>query len=88
MSMLRTWRKIARRLIIFCIAWEVAVNIVGIVLVILVTIQGGGAPSPDRLISIVGTLGLYGIVIWAIGDARRRRRRLSLKPVATAFEEA
>jgi hypothetical protein len=88
MTGLRRWRKIAKRLIIFCFAWEVVATIVSLVLLMLVTVQGGGAPSPDHLITVVGTLGLYGVVIWAIWDARRRRRRQPLKRMATAEEEA
>jgi hypothetical protein len=82
------WRKIAKRLIIFFFAWEVAAAIVSLVLLIFVTVQVGDAPSPESLESIVGTLGLSVVVIWSIWDARRRRRRQPLKPVATAGEEA
>jgi hypothetical protein len=87
MTGLRWWRKIAKRLIIFCFAWDVAATIVGLVLLILVTVQGG-APSPDNLITVVGTLGLYGVLIWAVWDARERRRRQPLKRVATVEEQA
>jgi hypothetical protein len=87
MTGLRRWRKIAKILIIFSFAEEIAVTVVSLVLFILVAVQGGGAPSPDSLISVVGTLGFYGIVIWAIRDARRRRRRRPLKVVATVEEE-
>jgi hypothetical protein len=88
MTGLRTWRKIAKSLIIFFFAWEIAATIVSLALLILVTVQGGGASSPDRLISVVGAFGLYGVVTWAIWDARSRRRRRPLERVATAEEEA
>jgi hypothetical protein len=58
MTGLRPCRKIAKRLIIFSFAWEVAVTIEGLVLLIHVTVHGSGAPSPDSLITVVGTLGL------------------------------
>jgi hypothetical protein len=87
MTGLRRWRKIANMLIIFSFAEEIAVTIVSLVLFILVAVQGGGAPSPDDLEPVVGTLGICGVVIWAIWDARRRRRRRPLKGVATVEEE-
>jgi len=87
MTGLRRWRKIAKSLIFVSFAWEIAATIVSLVLLILVTVRGG-APSLDSLISVVGTLGLYGVVIWAIGDARRRRCRRPLERVAAATEEA
>jgi hypothetical protein len=87
MTGLRQWRKIAKSLIIFSFACEAVVAIVSLMLLILIMIQGG-APSPDSLIYVVGTLGLYGVVIWAIWDAQRRRRRRPRERVATAEEEA
>jgi hypothetical protein len=86
MTGLRTWQKIARSLVIAWFVCEVAATIGSLVLLVLVMVQGDGGPSLDRLISIIGTLGLYGVVIWAIWDARRWRRRPPLKRVANAEE--
>jgi hypothetical protein len=85
MTGMRTWRKTAKSLIIVSIAWDVAAAIAGVVLLILVMVQGG-APSPDSLISVVGELGLLGLVVWAICDARRWRRRRPVEGGATADE--
>jgi hypothetical protein len=87
MTGLRRWRKVSKSLILFSFTWEAAVAIVSLVLLILVSVQGGGAPSSDRLIPVVGTLGICGVVIWAIWDARRRRRRQHPERAATAAEE-
>jgi hypothetical protein len=87
MTGLRKWRKIAKSFILFFFAWEVAATLASLALLMFVTVRGG-APSPDSLISVLGTLGLYGVVIWAIWDARWRRRRRPLERVATAEEEA
>ena len=87
MTGLQRWRKVAKSLTIFSFAWEAAATIVGLVFLILVAVQGG-APSPDRLIPVVGTLGICGVVIWAIRDARRRSRQQPPERVATAEEEA
>jgi hypothetical protein len=87
MTRLRRWRKLAKGLIVVCVAWDVAFTLGALVLVILVAVRGRGALSSERVISIVGSLGLYGIVIWAIRDARARRRRQPLKPVAAADDE-
>ena len=84
---LRSWRKLARRLIILASTWEAVGAIVSLVLLVLATIQGGRAPSADSLISVVGTLGLAGVVIWAISDARRHNRRRPPEQVATGEEE-
>jgi len=86
MTGLRKWRKIAESFILFFIAWEVAVTIVGLALLIFVTARGG-TPSPNSLISVLGTLGFYGVLIWAIRDAQGRRRRRPVERVATAEEE-
>jgi hypothetical protein len=37
----------------------------------------GGVPTPGSLISVLGTFGLYGVVILAIWDARVRRHQRS-----------
>jgi 4-amino-4-deoxy-L-arabinose transferase-like glycosyltransferase len=87
MTGLRRWRKVAKSLVILSFTWEAAVTIVSLVLFILVSVRGGGAPSSDRLIPVVGTLGICGVVIWAIWDARRRRRRQHPERLATAAEE-
>jgi hypothetical protein len=87
MTGLRRWRKIAKWLIIFSCAESIAVTIVSLILFILVAAQGGGAPSPDDQEAVVGTLGICGVVIWAIWDAGRRRHRQPLKRVATVEEE-
>ncbi len=87
MTGLRKWRMIAKSFVTISIACDAAVAIVSLVLIILVMVQGG-TPSPDSLISVVGALGFYGVVIWAIRDARRRGRPRPLEPVATAEEKA
>jgi hypothetical protein len=87
MTGLRMWRKIAKSFILFFVAWEVIATIVSLALLIFVAVRGV-APSPDSLISVFGTLGLYGVVIWAIRDARGRRCRRPLERVETAAEEA
>jgi hypothetical protein len=87
MTGLRRWRKISQGLVIFSFTWEAAVAIVSLLL-ILVAVLGGVVPSSDRLIPVVGTLGICGVVIWAIRDARRRRRRQHPERVATAEEKA
>ena len=69
MTGLRKWRKIAENFILFFIAWEVAVTIVSLALLMFVTVRGG-TPSPDSLISVLGTLGFYGVLIWAIRDVQ------------------
>jgi len=87
MTGLRRWQRIARCLIIFSLTWEAAVTIVSLVVLILVAVQGGPAASSDRLLSVAGTFGVSGVVIWAIWDARRRGRRQRLQWVATAEKE-
>jgi hypothetical protein len=87
MTGLRRWRKVAKGLIIFSFTWEAAVTIVSLALLILLVVQGGGVPSSDLLIPVVGTLGIFGVVIWAIWDTRGRKRRQHPVQVATAKEE-
>jgi len=87
MTGLQMWREIAKNFILFFIAWEVAVTIVSLALLIFVTVRGG-SPSLNILISVLGTLGFYGVLIWAIRDARGRSHRRPLGRVATAEEEA
>lgn len=74
MTWLRTWRRFAKSLIVFFLAWDVAAAVIGLAVLVFILIQGG-APSPDHMISVLGTLGVYGIIIWAVWDARKRRRR-------------
>jgi hypothetical protein len=74
MTGLRKWRNIAKSFILFMVALEVAATIAGLAVFIFVTVRGG-ASDPDRLISALGTLGLIGVVMWAVRDARGRRRR-------------
>ncbi|SIO67739.1 hypothetical protein SAMN05444166_8435 [Singulisphaera sp. GP187] len=87
MTTLRKWRSLAKTFILFFVAWEVVATIVSLALLIIIAVRGG-APSPDRLISVFGTLGLFGVVIWAIRDARERGRRRPLERAATVEEEA
>lgn len=82
MTGLRKWRKIAKAFILFFVAWEVIAAIVSLAILIFVAFQGG-APSPERLISVFGTLGLCGVVIWAIRDARGRGGRRPLERMET-----
>ena len=85
MTGLQRWRKIAKSLIVISLTWEVAATIVSLVLLMLVMVQGGEAPSSERLIPLVGTIGIIGVVTWAIWHARKRRQ--DPEPLATAVEE-
>lgn len=87
MTGLRKWRKISKSLVLCFFAWDVAATIVSLALLIFITIRGG-SPSPDALISVFGTLGIYGIVIWAVRDAQRRRHQYPRRHLAPAEEEA
>lgn len=71
MTGMKTWRKIVKSSVLLFFGWEIATTLVGLVVLILVAIRGG-TPSTEGLVSIAGTVGLYGVVIWAIRDARRR----------------
>lgn len=73
MTGMRTWRKIVKSSVLLFFGWEIATTLVGLAVLILVAIRGG-TPSTESLISIAGTFGLYGFVIWAIRDARGRSR--------------
>lgn len=86
MTNLRKWRTFAKDLIVLAFAWEVVATIVSLAFLIYVTVQGG-ALSPERLISVVGALGLYGVVICAILNARSRRRHRTLDRTSTAEPE-
>jgi hypothetical protein len=83
MTGLQRWRRIARSLVIISFTWEAVVAIASLVL-FLVAVRGGVAPPLDRLIPVVATLGIFGVMAWAIRDARRRRNRRPPEPVATA----
>lgn len=87
MTSLRTWRRFARGLVAVCFTGDVAATLGGFVLLILIVVLGGPWPSADRVISIVGALGLYALVIWAVGDARKQTRRQPLKRVANVDDE-
>jgi Flp pilus assembly protein TadB len=87
MTGLRRWQRIGKGLIILSLTWEAAATIVSLVLLVVVAVQGG-VVSSDRLISVVGTLGICGVVIWANWEGRRRRHRQHLEPVATAAKQA
>ncbi|WP_422928136.1 hypothetical protein [Singulisphaera sp. PoT] len=73
MTGMRTWQTIAKNSVLLFFGWEVATTLVGLVVLILVATLDG-TPSTQSLISVVGTLVLYGVVIWAVRDARRRSR--------------
>ena len=87
MTGLRRWRKVAKNLIILSLTWEAAAAIASLIFLTLAVVIGGEAPSADRVIEVVGTLGMVGVVSWAIGDAWRRTRRQPLERVAKADDQ-
>ena len=87
MTSLRKWRTFGKELILLAFAWEVVATIASLAFLIYVTVQGGPL-SADRLISVVGALGLYGVVICAIRHARSRRRHRTVDRTSTAELEA
>ena len=72
MTSLRGWRALARNLILLGCAWEVVGAVAALIVVILAVVGIGSGPTVERLVSAVGTLGLAGVVGWAIVAARRR----------------
>ena len=84
MTSLSRWRKHSKDLIILGFVWEIMGAIFGLVVLIFAVVGVGPATTLDRVVSVAGTLGLSGVVVWAIHDARRRRRRSLLKGKAGA----
>jgi hypothetical protein len=73
MTSMRAWRKIVKSSVLLLFGWEIATTLVGLAVLILIAIRGGTPPT-DSLISIVGAIGFYGVLIWAIRNARMRSR--------------
>jgi hypothetical protein len=73
MTSMRVWRKIVKGSVLLCVGGEIATTLVGLAVLILIVIRGG-TPATDSLISIAGAIGVYGVLIWAIRNARMRSR--------------
>ena len=66
MTGLQRWRQFVESFILIGFVWKAVATVVGLFSLMM----GGGFPSAQNLIPVMGTLGLFAIIIWAIRDAR------------------